>query len=146
MAKRKPEKKRAKNMPTVAEDNPSTTGDNGRDTKGKFAPGNKLAQGNPFARKVAQLRSALISAVSTEDVTAVIQKLVLLAKCGDIPAAKVLLDRVLGPSGADGESGSVTAIMQIRVATYDDWYGNADRLPSPGDGAPGENPAIPGPS
>jgi len=37
--------------------NPSS---DGRDTMGRFAPGNSGGPGNPFARKVASLRQALL--------------------------------------------------------------------------------------
>lgn len=77
---------------------PSETGDNGRDERGRFTPGNKAARGNPYARRVAQLRSALLRAVSADDVQAVARKLVEQAKAGDVQAARVLLDRLFGPA------------------------------------------------
>jgi ribosomal protein L17 len=46
---------------------------------------------------VAQLRSALLRAVSSGDLRAVVKKMVDLAKAGDVPAARVVLDRLLGP-------------------------------------------------
>jgi hypothetical protein len=64
---------------------------------GKFAKGNKLGKGNPHAQKIAQLKAAVLDAVTAEDVKAVISKLVSLARDeGDVAAAKVLLDRVFG--------------------------------------------------
>jgi len=72
---------------------PST---NGRDTSGKFLPGNSGGPGNPFASRVGKLRAALISAVSEEDVQAVVKAIVTAAKSGDIPAAKLFFDRVIG--------------------------------------------------
>ncbi len=72
---------------------PST---NGRGTNGQFAPGNSGGPGNPFAKQVAVLRSALMAAVKPEDLTEVVNKLVELAKGGDIQAAKLILDRTLG--------------------------------------------------
>jgi hypothetical protein len=44
-------------------DSPSTTASNGRTGNGRFGPSNKYAKGNPFARRVARLRSALLKAV-----------------------------------------------------------------------------------
>lgn len=79
-------------MPT-----PSPTGSNGRDAKGRFAAGNRLARGNPEAQRVGKLRSKLIRAVSSRDIAEVVEGLVSKAKAGDTAAAKLLLDRVLGP-------------------------------------------------
>jgi hypothetical protein len=83
--------------PTPAQ--PSTTasdGKNGRDTRGKFTAGNRCAVGNPFAAKVARLRSLMLDAVSEEDLKAIIEGLVGRAKAGDPAAIKILLDHVLG--------------------------------------------------
>jgi hypothetical protein len=75
----------------------SPVGD-GRDRKGRFAPGNKLATGNPHARQVGALRSALLNTVKPADIREVVQKLVELAKAGDLVAARLLLERCLGPA------------------------------------------------
>ena len=81
---------------------PSPNGGNGRDGRGRFAKGNCVGPGNPHARHVGQLRSALLAAVTREDLEAVIRKLVELAKNGNIQAAKEVLDRCLGkPQEAD---------------------------------------------
>ena len=45
---------------------PSPTASNGRNGNGRFAPGNSIANGNPHAKRIGQLRSALIEAVSDE--------------------------------------------------------------------------------
>jgi hypothetical protein len=79
---------------------PSPTGPNGkrgRGRDGKFLPGNKAAKGNPLARKAQELRVALFASVSPSDLQAIVGKLIGLAKAGDVQAAKVVLDRVLGP-------------------------------------------------
>jgi len=77
---------------------PSTTGPDGRDSLGRFAKGNRLSKGNPLAKKVARLRAGLLEAVGPDDVAAVAKRLVALAKGGDVQAARVLLDRLLGPA------------------------------------------------
>jgi hypothetical protein len=76
---------------------PSTPGDNGRDEKGRFRPGNTLGRGNPHASHVARLRSALLDAVEPGDLEAVVMTLCRLAREGDVSAAKLLMDRLLGP-------------------------------------------------
>ena len=79
-------------------ESPSPNGANGgRDTRGRFGKGNPGGPGNPNAKKVAELRSTLLGAVSAADMRAVVKKLVGLAKGGDVTAAKVVLERLLGP-------------------------------------------------
>src|SRR5688572_822529 len=74
----------------------------GRDGSGRFAPGNKGGPGNPFARKVGLLRSALLETVTEDDMKAVAVKLVEMARAGHLPAIKELLERTLGrPIEAD---------------------------------------------
>ena len=81
---------------------PSPTDSYGRDGAGRFAAGNRCAKGNPHARQVARLRSALLSAVTCDDIRLIVGKLVEQAKSGDITAIRELLDRTLGkPLEAD---------------------------------------------
>ena len=86
-------------------DHPSTNrtnGGDGRDDKGRFAPGCGGGPGNPHAQQVAALRSTLIGAVSPDDMLAVVRKLLEMAKGGDINAIRELLTRTLGkPTEAD---------------------------------------------
>jgi hypothetical protein len=72
---------------------PSRT-DRGAD--GQFQLGCRPGPGNPFAKRVASLRKALLDSVSEADVAQVGQKLVRLALAGDVPAAKVFLSYVVG--------------------------------------------------
>ncbi len=81
---------------------PTPNAANGRDEHGRFAPGNPGGPGNPHAKKVGKLRSAMLNAVTEAELTSVIKKLVELAKSGNVPAAKEVLDRCLGrPVEAD---------------------------------------------
>ena len=81
---------------------PSTNGDNGKDSLGRFEQGNKYGMGNPFAKKTAQLRAALLNTVTPDDVAVVIKVLIRLARGGDLVAVKELLDRAVGrPVEAD---------------------------------------------
>ena len=68
----------------------------GRDAQGRFAPGNKLAVGNPFARQVAALRSAFLKEVKAEDIAAIATALLAKAKEGDVAAAKLVLAYTVG--------------------------------------------------
>ena len=81
---------------------PSPNGPNGRQSNGRFAKGNPGGPGNPYAQQVAELRSAMLKAISTEDIRRVVEALVAEAKDGNVSAAKELLDRCLGkPQEAD---------------------------------------------
>ena len=81
---------------------PTPNGPNGRDEHGRFAPGNVGGPGNPHAKQVGKLRSAMLAAVSDKEMKAVVKKLVELAKSGNVPAAREVLDRCLGrPVEAD---------------------------------------------
>jgi hypothetical protein len=75
---------------------PSATGVNGRDSGGRFAKGNRIASGNPFNRRVAGLRSALLQAVTEEDVHQLAVQLVEAAKKGDLAAIKLLFLYTIG--------------------------------------------------
>jgi hypothetical protein len=76
---------------------PSPTEANDRGPRGRFAPGNRCARGNPHAKKVARLRAALLAAVSPRDLREVVAALLQQAKGGDVAATKELLQRLLGP-------------------------------------------------
>ena len=71
-------------------------GTDGRDNAGKFSAGNSFGRGNPVARHAQRLRQLFVQAVTEDDVTAIVQKLVAMAKDGDIQAANLLLTRALG--------------------------------------------------
>src|SRR5262245_33013348 len=70
--------------------------DPGRDARGRFTKGNPGGPGNPFARQTAALRQALIEAVTEADMKAITAQLVLQAKYGDLKAAKLLFEYVIG--------------------------------------------------
>jgi hypothetical protein len=73
----------------------------GRDAKGRFTKGNPGGPGNPFARHVAKLRSALVECVTEEDIRQIAQGLRVSARLGHLPSIRILFMYVLGkPSGA----------------------------------------------
>lgn len=81
---------------------PSPNGRNGgRDARGRFTKGNPGGPGNPFARRVSELRSALLGAVEPTDLADVIQGLVVAAKEGDVAAAKLVLSYLVGQPASD---------------------------------------------
>jgi hypothetical protein len=61
--------------------------------------------GNPFARRVNELRKALLEALDPDAIRRIVKKLIERAEHGDLAAVQVLFDRCLGrvgpaPSGA----------------------------------------------
>ncbi len=85
---------------------PNHKGD--RDHRGRFAPGNKGGPGNPFARRTAALRQAMLDAVTPEDVQAIVRQMVQKARAGDVAAARLVLayavgkpDRAVDPDAVD---------------------------------------------
>jgi hypothetical protein len=87
---------------------------------GRFAKGNKGGPGNPFTKKVNQLRSALLRASTPKDVKEVMAALLKEAKAGDVAAAKEWLDRTVGKApqavaitDAEGESLGGAAMMAV---------------------------------
>jgi hypothetical protein len=75
----------------------STNAPNGRGQDGRFAKGNSGGPGNPHARRVARLRSALLNAVKPDDVREVVVTLLASAKAGEVAAIRELFQRLLGP-------------------------------------------------
>jgi hypothetical protein len=69
---------------------------NGRTARGRFAKGNPGGPGNPYAKRVADLRAALLESVTEADIRAVAKALVKRAKAGEVPAIRELLDRLVG--------------------------------------------------
>jgi hypothetical protein len=67
-----------------------------RESNGRFARGNPGGPGNPYARQVAAMRVRALDSVSGDDVEAILAKMVELAKGGDVPAARLVLQYTLG--------------------------------------------------
>src|SRR5436190_12447126 len=63
---------------------PSRNGADGRDARGRFAKGNRGGPGNPYARRVAQLRTLLLEIITEDDLRGVLCKLVERARAGDL--------------------------------------------------------------
>ena len=78
-----------------AQTNPNQTNSN-RDDQGRFTRGNSVGPGNPFARQVGQLRQVILDALTPEEMLAITQKFITLAKEGNVQAAKLLLSYSLG--------------------------------------------------
>ena len=72
----------------------------GRTAGGQFAKGNQAAKGNPYTRKAAEMRKALYSAVTADDIRQIVETLKAQAMRGDLKAIAILFDRVLGTAQA----------------------------------------------
>jgi hypothetical protein len=55
-----------------------------------------LAKGNPHAKRVNELRAAMMEAVTPDDVRKIVAALANAAKAGDTAAAREVLDRTIG--------------------------------------------------
>src|SRR5260370_1376356 len=75
---------------------PAPAGDSGRDARGRFTANNKGGPGNPFARRIASLRQALLEAVAPPDLRAIIGKVGEAAKQGGVAAARLVLAYTVG--------------------------------------------------
>ena len=67
-----------------------------RAANGQFKPGNQEACGNPFGRRVAQLRAILMQTVTDGDFAEIAEMLIAKAKKGDLAATRLLLSYTLG--------------------------------------------------
>jgi len=98
----------------VTQEKPLSPASDGRNSDGTFALGNRAGRGNPMARKAQQLRAAMFRAVTTADLRDVVNKLVSMAKEGDVAAAREVLQRCLGPA-------EPVVAINIGPATFGDY-------------------------
>src|ERR1700730_10104981 len=85
--------------PTHAQE-PQPTDNGGRDAQGRFTAGNSGGPGNPFARRVAELRKVLLETVTDSALRIGTGPLMVKAKFGDLAAIKLLFQYVLGKPAA----------------------------------------------
>lgn len=80
----------------VAEQERGEQEQKGRDGRGRFLPGNAGGPGNPFGRQVAELRKAMLGAISKEVIAELTQKAIDMARTGDAAAMKLVFQYGLG--------------------------------------------------
>jgi hypothetical protein len=66
------------------------------DAKGRFRPGNPGGPGNPFARRIAELRKIIVDALNDAEMLAITHAMIVRAKAGDVSAARLLYQYALG--------------------------------------------------
>jgi hypothetical protein len=76
--------------------NPPQAPSEGHDASGQFAKGNAGGPGNPYPRRVAALRRALLDSVTEDDMSAIAKAVIEEAKTGNVAAAKLIFQYVLG--------------------------------------------------
>ena len=102
---------------------PRSHGKDGRNNSGQFAKGNTLSRGNSGGgnnEKAKELKKALIEAVTTKDIKAIVKKMKNQAKAGDAAARKELFDRLWGRAIQEIElehSGSISFTQALSKAT-----------------------------
>jgi len=101
----------------------------GRDANGRFAPGNPGGPGNPFGRKVAALRMAIVEALSEEDVREIVGVLKEKAKAGSTAAIKLLFQYAIGKPSAENDPDRVYLDDQLLLEASR--LSRAEERPSP---------------
>jgi hypothetical protein len=74
----------------------TASGTSNHDARGRFTKGNKVGRGNPYARRVAVLRRAMLRIVKPNDLQTIIVKMILRGCAGDVAAARLALQYTLG--------------------------------------------------
>ncbi|MFO0864253.1 MAG: hypothetical protein U0744_06290 [Gemmataceae bacterium] len=77
-------------------DEPKVNEDSQRTPGGTFRNGNRGGPGNPYARRVAKLRQAVMEECTEDDLREVTRSMINLAKRGDKAAAKLVFQYALG--------------------------------------------------
>jgi hypothetical protein len=113
----------------------SANANEGREANGRFAPGNPGGPGNPFARKVAALRAALIDAVTPQDITEIMYLVVFNAKAGSLEWTKFLFQYAVGkprpavnPDTLDLDELTLTQASAVPVEAMKEFVA---RIPAP---------------
>src|SRR5262245_18700655 len=98
---------------------PSPPFADGRAANGRFQKGWRGGPGNPHAKRVAALRSALLDAVSPATLKRLVKKLIAMAQAGDLDAARLVLLYTVGrPAEAvDPDKAAAEEIQRLTQTT-----------------------------
>jgi len=95
-----------------------------RDEHGRYLPGHSIpGPGAPYARRVAELRTALLDAVSFKDVSAMVAAMIRKAKEGDAACFRVLSPYLFGkptdaPKGDEEDEGTAKGPIVVQFETF----------------------------
>jgi hypothetical protein len=106
-----------------------TTGSNGRGANGRFTAGNGYGRGSPVAKRMHDFRRSMLDAGDAETLQGIFRKIGELALGGDLSAAKLYIEHLVGRpvqavelTGADDEDGiDLNTLTQIIVAALEPW-------------------------
>jgi hypothetical protein len=87
-----------------------------RDERGRFLPGNPGGPGNPNVRRQAEYAAAVREAVTPERVAALMRRFLKAALEGDVAAARLVFDRVLGKAGVESTDSVPVDLPEIATA------------------------------
>ncbi len=98
-----------------------SSGEAGRDSRGRFTKNNPGGPGNPFARQTARLRQVMLDEVSEDDLRDIVKALKQRAREGDTAAAKLVLTYCIGrPAAAvDPDSLDVQEVKHYQEQAVD---------------------------
>src|SRR5207302_1108759 len=74
----------------------AATENTGRDAQGRFSAGNTDGPGNPYGRRVAELRKIMLECVTDAEMRIIVGELMVQAKMGKLAAIKLLFQYLLG--------------------------------------------------
>jgi hypothetical protein len=97
---------------------PSEAVSDGRGRNGRFLARNKFSMGNPFARKVASMRTASLEELTPSDVRSLVRKLFELAMNGDTTAGAIVLRYTVGPPLPSVDPDGLDQDLWDRVRRY----------------------------
>lgn len=89
-----------------------------RDSQGRFVRGHKSpGPGNPHAQRIREYNGAIRKAVSVGDLERLLTRLLKRAEQGDMAAAKLVLDRVLGKVGQGAATGGIPTLGECDLTS-----------------------------
>ena len=115
-----------------ASPNPETAAPH--DAKGRFVRGNVGGPGNPFGRRVADLRKIILAALNDAEMLAITQAMIARAKAGDVAAARLLYQYALGKPAKAANPDRVDIdefnLREDAAIPTDEWMPMLDRFPA----------------
>jgi hypothetical protein len=105
----------------------------GKAGDGKYLKGNPGGPGNPYARRTAALRHAILDVVTPDEIRALAGRLLELAKEGDLAAAKLVMSYAVGKP-AEAVNPDTLDVQEWQLFRQE--TGNADQLGEVVEGTP----------